>query len=253
MIYLSSDSASAKYLFDRKNDKYVTFTEPSGSASELVITFDTPRQVNNIIFGTGISAEIMKIYYNSNTANLFSIFEGGTTVSDWTYFQDGILQFNATSIAVSSLHIMITKGYGSTKSIGEVWILDKVYELESNPSAKNYKAKYDRKSFEHVCSDGGTAIYFLQDNFTADIKMENVSSIDWGILKYMYDLHEPFVFIPGITRYIYTAASSDTKSLTVNGGIYECNWIGDFDFLQYWDNTILNGYEGTIKLRETPK
>jgi hypothetical protein len=90
-------------------------------------------------------------------------------------------------------------------------------------------------------SDGGTVVYFVQDNFKADIQRQYVDETEYDSLRSLHTLVTPFSFVP-----FPTGTSWDDK-------MYEVNWIGDFDFESYSENVKDAGYSGSMRLRETPK
>lgn len=90
-------------------------------------------------------------------------------------------------------------------------------------------------------SDGGTSVYFIQDNISIDITRSFVDPTEYSTLKSMRRLYTPVVFAPEPTGTAW------------NSQIWEVNWVGDFEFLRYTQNYKQLGYSGKMNLRETPK
>ena len=245
MIYVSTGTSTAANLFDKdKNEQYSS----SGDNSDLTTTtiridFSGYKDVNRIIL-QNMNFKGFKMYYNSNSANLFSVTSALTGTSEWTTnsLTNMYLQLEST-ISVTSLFIEATTTAiaDSEKRIGQLWINNQYFSLERNPTAKNYKVSIDTKEFAHKMSDGGYALYRIAEKFTADIKLDYVSQTEHDSFYNLYTAWTDFVFVPFPT------------STAWDGKIYSVNWIKSFEFEQFKNNYKDNGYTGKIRLRETPK
>lgn len=244
MISVTSGTTSAGGLFERKNSTWSSNGDNSDlTTSTIRIGLNSPTVIDRLIL-TDINLKEFKIYYDSVSTNYFSLTSGDTLTTNWTGNSTTDLYLKlAASKTVSVVTIEATKTIvaNAEKAIGEFWITKNVLSFEVNPPANGYKVKSNRKEFVHELSDGGTTTYIIQDNFEAKISRSAVSTAEHTALKTLYELYTPFAFIP-----FPTTSGWDTK-------IYEVNWIGDFDFDNYYDNYTGNGYEGTMQIKETPR
>lgn len=246
MITVDSGSDSSYALFDHKPTEYFT---TSGDNSDLTtctirIEFTSAKNIDRIVL-QNINWKGFRFYYNSNTANTFT-FDSTcpTTTSEWNQNSATSLFLKpaaTTTCTIITFEITTTAIANAEKYCGEMWFSEKLLQLDHNPTAKDYKVKIGRKEYNHEMSDGATAVYYIQDNFSADIKLNYVDSDEYENIKDIHDLNTAFTFVPEPTGTAW------------NNKIYDVNWIGDFDFEQYATNVKDNGYNGTIRLRETPK
>lgn len=238
---------NAQYIFDRKNDKYCTFSaNVSVGAYGFRLSF-TSSIVFDLIIIRNVSFSNASSFYvakdlSTVTSALSIILD--TATAYWNTLPTGtsfIKLQSATSATVLFFNgAVLVTGTSAAISLSEVYIGLLQHEFTDNPAAGDYKPKFDRTEYKHKMSDGGTATYVIQDNFSADVKLKYVSSTDRNALKTIYQTQEPIVFIP-----FPTGTGWD-------GEIYEVNWVDDFD-LGFTDNYTGNGYNIKMKLEETPK
>ena len=222
---------NAKYLFDRKTDKYCTFTRNITIGTYgFYLSLTSAVSIDCIILNNLSFSNASLFYISSNLStatSAVSLKNNNTTVAYWNTLPTGTLFLELSSIT-SVTHLYIS-GYNSVTgtssgiSLSEVYIGLLQHEFTDNPAAGDYKPKFDRTEYKHKMSDGGTATYVIQDNFLADIKLKYVSATDRNALKAIYQTQEPIVFIP-----FPTGTGWD-------GEIYEVNWVDDFD-LGFTDN-----------------
>lgn len=245
MVTPSTGTGTALYLFDRYPSKSYESSGDNDDLTTTSIVVEFPSAVNvNRIALQNINLKSFKIYHSSNTANLITLTTTcGTNSSEWTGNSSTNLYLIFATTNVTSIGIAATATIDANeeKRIGELWISRTAVEFDRNPSARDYKVSIDRKEYSHIMSDGGTAIYVIGDNYKADIRYTYVNSTTQSQLEDIHNEWSPFVIVPDPTGTSWSAQ------------IYEVNWIGDFDFVQYSDNYKGNGYQGTIRLRETPK
>ena len=167
-----------------------------------------------------------------------------TTTSDWTGNSATDLYLwlsttiNCTSVSIVASATIVAN---EEKKIGNMWVTTQNMQLDFNPDNKSYKPKIDRKEFPHKMSDGGIALYVLNENYFTDIKLTFVTSAERDELYDLYNAWDAFVFAP-----FPTGTTWDAK-------IFEVNWIGTFDFEALSDNYLGKGFTGNVRLRETSK
>jgi hypothetical protein len=244
-VYVSTNTDYAQYLFDReKSQQYQSSGDNSDATTTTIrVDFSAAKNVDRIAL-QNINLKSFKMYYNSNSANLFSLSSALTGTSEWTQNSaTSLYLILAATVSVTSVWIeaTATTNANQEKKIGQFWISGQWYQLERNPSAKNFKAKKERKEYKHEMSDGGTATYVVADKYAVDIRLKYWSSTGVSTLEEIHEDYDPLVFVPEPTGTAW------------DGQIYECNWISDFTFKEYSNNYKGNGFSGRIRLRETPK
>lgn len=209
----------------------IQYLDCSNAITFEVSSSDIDAVVFNNITSTGISA--IELYSNTITSYIGAAIQ---PTGNYIFSADSTTTLTKIIIALyPSLNDTV-----SAFSFGNIAVVEKLHEFTDNPAAGDYKPKFDRTEYKHKMSDGGTATYVIQDNFSADVKLKYVSSTDRNDLKTIYQTQEPIVFIP-----FPTGTGWD-------GEIYEVNWVDDFD-LGFTDNYTGNGYNIKMKLEETPK
>lgn len=243
-VSITSGSTTVANLFDRKSSTYYTSVGLNNdtTACTIRIEFSGTKNVNRLVL-ENINWKSFVIYYQSNTANKLALLNAPTTTSEWSTNSTTsmLLKFATVSASIFTLAATTTMVANKEKEIGGLWFLEQVYSFTDNPEAKEYDPNIEQKQYKHEMSDGGASVYFIQDNFKANIKRKFVSDTERKSLWSLYTYHSPLVFIP-----FPTGTSWD-------GGIWEVNWTDKFDFNQYYQNVKDNGFTGQIKLEETPK
>ncbi len=245
-----STGTNTSRFFDREyTNQFTSIGDNSDSTTTTIrIDFSSYQDVNRIVLENH-NFKSFKIYYNSVSANLFSLTSAATGTAEWTQNSDTSLYLKLEAdVSVNSLFIEVTATMAANeeKKIGQLWITKQIFALENNPNAKSYKAQLARTQFEHKMSDGGIANYFIADKYSANIKLNYVSTAEYTNLRNLHNTATSFVFVPFPTS---TSWDSDFP----NGRIYECNWSKGFDFEQYASNLTTNGFKGSIRLKETPR
>ncbi|MCP4586762.1 hypothetical protein [Pseudoalteromonas sp.] len=232
---------TTQYSSSGKNDDTAGVT--------IAVEFLSSRNINRICL-QNINLKGFKIYYSSNSANtidnLTSTCE--TSTSQWSENSSTSMYLIFPTTAMTSVFIVATTTMiaNQEKKIGQIWCDQTYLKFENNPSYKNYKVTPgDAKEHTHEMVGGGWTNYRLGKYFKADIKMQYQSASMTSDFNDLHDEKSSFVFVP------YPTGSSwfnyDYE------GIFECNWIGNFDFAPSQDNFVQTGYNGKIKLRETPR
>lgn len=247
LVSVTTGTTSVSSLFDRNKTTYYT---SDGCDSDLTVTtirigFSSSKNISRIVL-ENINFKCFKVYYNSNTANLFTLVGAATNASSWTQNSDTSLYLKfATVSAVSIVTIACTTTMvaNEEKEIGELWITDKYYSMTYNPAASEFTPVFARKQYKHEMSDGGAMVYVVQDNFKCTIKRNYVASSEFTSLLALNQLYDSFVFVP-----FPTGTAWDEQPL----GVYGVNWTNDFNF-RYSQNYKGNGYSGDMTLEEISK
>ena len=244
MVSVDSGTDTTQYLFGRESsNQYQTSGDNSdATTSTIVVNFTGTEEVDRIIL-QNINLKSFKMYYDSNTANLFSITSALTGTTEWTNNSATSLYLileDTKTIGSITIEATATMLANEEKKIGEMWITKNLLTFDQNPQARGYRAETDRKEWRHEMSDGGVVVYALSDKFSTRIKRKYVDQEEYDTLKTIHRIWDAIVFVPFPTG---TAWNSE---------IYEVTWTGAFTFETFSDNYKENGYSGTIKLEETP-
>lgn len=231
-------------LIDRdKSVKWETSGYSSDTVSVIVLTPTATHTISRIaIINHNLKA--FSIYYGDTTTNLISL-TGSTNTTNWTTNSETshYLVIATTTISPTvplTLRMTGAQTADTERYIGEYYVGQDYFRFANNPAASNYEPKPEEKMFKHSMSDGGLVKYFLKEKFTADIKLDFVSSAERANFKNVYDQHLPFMFVPF------------PNTSTWDGDMYEVNWENSFDFYKLETEQIGNGYRGSIQLYETP-
>lgn len=246
LIYVNNGTSNVQYLIDRKTN--VQF-QSAGDNSDLTTTtiridFVDTEYVDHIAI-QNCNWKSFQIYYNSNTANKFTPTSMLTNTTEWSSNSETSLYiYLAATVACQSIFFDITATMvaNEEKKCGDIYIGKRYLQFDSNPTAKDYKVKIQRKEYVHEMANGGWSMYVLDNSFFADIKLDYVPASMTARYWALYNEDTEFVFVP-----FPTGTSWD-------GNLYEVNWIGEYSFDQPAHNNYQDiGYQGIMKLRETPK
>ena len=248
-ITVSTSSNTSRFFDRRQSEQYTSSGDnDDGTTTTITIEFTSYQDVDRIVL-ENINWKSFKAYYNSNSANLFSLTSADTGTAEWTQnSQTNMYMKLAAKKSCTSVifEITATAVANQEKKCGQIWVMEQQFALDTNPDAKSYIPKIARKQYEHKMSDGGITTYFINDPYSGSIKLKYVSQTVYDNLKTLYNLKTPFVFVP------FPTATNWEENFSV-ARIYEVNWIKDYDFEQFTNNLTTLGHRGTIRLAETPK
>ena len=246
-IAVDSNTTLAENLFNRnKLEQYVSvgFGDDLTTTS-ITISFSSTQTVDRI----GLVNHNIKeydIFYNGATANTFAFTTtASTNTSQFSSNSETSQYFRTTPVAVTSvtLDLKATIEADNEKAIGLLFLSEKHFEFDRIPSAKNYRPEIVPKQVIQSLSDGGTRLHSISEKLDIRINFENITSTFRDQLKSVYDLFDPFVFVPFGT----------STGWSLNGAILsECVWSGRFNFYRYSDDAVNAGFSGNINLKETP-
>jgi hypothetical protein len=243
--YVTDTTSIFTGLIDRTATVENQISMLTGAAfCELRYTFSSATILNSIQL-SNINFKNFVIGYNSlATSFSLSSVSGGTILSSWSGNSQTNLIIEFSTMTVESISIILTSitTGGLTGTIGEITACEKILRLPRNPNASNYDPNIVNQKLEVKTIDGGTIVYNQSAKFNAKMKLEWVDqSTTMTDLKGLYDLTESFNFVP------YPTGNS------WYGEVYECNWVGGFDFMQNkYNYRGTPYYAGTIQLKETP-
>lgn len=237
-----NNTLTAEYLLSRNLTKqYVTDGYSANTASSIVFTFDITQTVSKIVL-MGMNYKTFRIFYNGATASTFTITNGATTTTNFSTNSETSMFMTVNTTAVSSITIDVTDTIvaGTERALSYVVFSDLLLNFERVPSSKNYKPQLKATDVEHVLSDGGTRINYIDNKWSTTIKWKNISTAFRDDLKEVYDLKDEFIFaaFPTMTGW--------------DEVLYPCVWSGDFKFYEYADDFVQAGFSGDVIFKEVP-
>lgn len=229
-----SGTESAGNLMDRTVTKSWESVGQTGTSRVLSIVFSQPTPISHLIL-QGHNLEKYRVFYNSATANSFpNDVNVDSNTSENSYHYLG-------TTTVSSIQIQMDTPFTTTAeyTIGELIATERLYVLERNPSAAEWKPKEARKRIIHDMPDGGVRVFNIKTKYATEIGLKFITESAKDSLFDIYDAAQEFIFVP-----FPTTTGWDGKAP-------ECSWLSDFDF-KPGTNDKEQGFSGTIKMRETP-
>lgn len=242
-LVVQSNTALAANLFnpDRILQYFSDGYDNDMTTTTLTVNFDATTSVSRIAVLEHNLKDFL-IYYNGVTANALTI-SGPTTTTNWSsnsqtsHFLTIPTPIDCTSI---SIDMKKTISANSEKAIGLLVLSSVELSFSQIPNAANYTPALDPKQIVHTLSDGGTRIHVIRDKWKAKLKLPHVTESFRDSLRDVYDQAIPFMFVPFGTHTSW------------DGILFECVWVGPFDFYKYTENTPDSGFSGSIEFRETP-
>jgi len=240
---VNSNTLLAERVMDRDETRqWISQNYNDDSAtSVMTISFDETMPVSRLAL-CAMNLKEFKMYYNGVTANTFAIQEGATTVTDFATNSETAMFFRTTEVQCTSITIEMKKTQlaNSEKAIGYLYVGKDLVDFEKVPAASGYTPRLDSDEVVHKMSDGGIKINRKSIKRYADVKIKYVSREFREELRDIHDRDDSFVFVAFPTMTAWDEM------------IFPCVWEGDFDFYKHSDNSPAAGFEGMIRLRETP-
>lgn len=243
MIQVASGSLTSKNIMHPdKTQQWVSQGYNDDSlAAEITINFAQTVTIDRIAIKEHNLKEF-SIYHNALTANVFALTSGDTTTISYSGNTNTSQFFNVTPVDCTSvtLYMKKTQFADSEKAVGFFYLGENILDLPRIPSAKNYNVTKKVVKIAHTLSDGGMRLQKISEKWDSRVKLTNIEQADVFKLEEVYNRKSGMCFAPFGT------------STSWNGILFDCVWEGDFEFWEYSDNAINAGFEGSIKLRETP-
>lgn len=128
---------------------------------------------------------------------------------------------------------------GEALRVGQVFIGKQVHEVKASGSMTIPTAT---KQFIKDLSDGSISKVYVRRLNEYNLTLNNVSSQERANLELLYDINkrDAFFFIPRPAMYTdYFDGLAD-----------HVHWVNPFDFNDYYNNLTVNGFTGTIEMRQ---
>ena len=243
MIEIASGTLTMANLFNPDKTKQWVSSgfNNDALATEITINFAQTTTVDRIAIKEHNVKEF-KAFYNAATANVFALTTGDTTTLDYNANSDTANYFRCTPVACTSVSLWMkgTQTVNSEKAIGFLYVGANLLDLPRTPSSKNYSVTKKVVKVVHTLSDGGTRVQKISEKWDASVRLKYIPIASVVALENIYNRKTAMCFAPLGT------------STAWSGILFDCIWDGDFDFWEYADDASNAGYEGSMKLKETP-
>mgnify|MGYP003393075267 FL=1 len=223
-------------LFDRNKDT-LYISDAAGtdaSTATLQITFSPTQTVSEISVKNINLRQYSITTYNGGVAGGNINVSANTAINRYAVI---------STIPVTTITVIMntTITANQQKQIGELIISNLLYDFASDrlPSAGEYKSSIQKRQIVHEMSDGGVSVYNVREKFSAQISLSFVPTSTESSLRSVYSQSSAFIFVPFDTTTGW------------DGNLAEVAWIGPYEFYEFSDNNLGNGYQGQIELRQT--
>lgn len=210
--------------------------------ASLTINFDVTTTVDCLVL-MEMNLKGFNVFYNGVTANAFALVPtSSTNTSQFVNNDQKDMFLEFTPVACNSITIDMNTTFlaNSEKAIGYMVPTAKILEFTRNPSYRDYKPLRKNEEVVHRLSNGGTRINIKDKKFMADIKLKYVPLEMKDELEEVHRATDEFIYV------------AFPQTVNWDGVCFPCVWEGSFDFENFSNNSPAAGYEGIIKLRETP-
>lgn len=236
-LSVTSNATNSDKLIDRRPDIQYTTSGENSDVNTATIAFHPGSSTNcTVVLLQNHNYKDFKITYNSGTSLNPAFAVTGNAASN--------TMFIFATQAVTNLEVHCDKTFvtNAEKVCGQFIVSNKIVTFDTNPNARGYKPMLYKKGVDLETSDGGYVSVYLSQKFRARLDFSFISSQTYDSLTAIYDNHKDFIFTPFPVQ---------TFTTEWNGQAYPVNWVGDFDLMNFTDNT-LNGYSGRISINQIP-
>jgi hypothetical protein len=244
-------------LIDSSNISLASFTSGSGTAHNLVdrkftskwVTVgnnsDTSTVTASFVFDSSTSFSGIFLC-NHNIAAMKVTAATGTllaTLSGNAYSNTFIVIPSTSATTGINLYISNTFPSNTEKSIGELFVTKGLLCEFYPPDSSQFKQTTRTIGFQRELIDGGIINIRLSKKYACDMNLGLISSTTMRELTTVWDNNKDFLFVP---------FPVNTFTAEWNGQCESVVWVGDRDIENFKDNNIVNGYNGSISLRQIP-
>ena len=243
-IVVNSNTDTAQYLM-RPDTSYqyvsIGFNNDNTIAT-FKINFSETLTVSRIAI-VGHNLREFRMFYNGATASTFALTStGATTSSHFNANSETGLVLQATPVACTSVSLDMYKTMvaNAEKAVGYLVITTERLSFDRRPAASGYKPLLNAEEVVHSLSDGRTRIQQVNNFWQAELEYRYLSESQRNSFRTIYDLHASHIFVPFGTTTAWDKV------------IFPCVWPSPFEFYKFSDNAPGTGFDGSIKLLETP-
>lgn len=234
---------AANLLTRDETRQYFTSNYNSDSlTASITMSFDVTTTVSCLAM-LEMNLKSFNVFYNGATANSLALVSGSdTTTANYTGNAEKSKFLEFTEIHCTSITIDMRGTFvaDSEKALGYLVPTVKLLDFDRIPSYRDYKPVRKSEEVVHKLSNGGTRINVKDKKFNVDVKLKYITETFKQQLNAIHTQKDEFM-------YVAFPRTTDWDEI-----FFPCVWEGSFDFENYSSNAEEAGFEGVMKLRETP-
>lgn len=233
---MGSGTGTASNLVDRRfNTKWTSVAKADDTNTITAnFVFDSSTSFSGI-FICNHNIKAMKI--TAATGTLLA------TIANNTLSNTFVIIGSTTATTGLSLHMSQTHVTNSEKFIGEIFVTKGLLCEFYPPDASQFRQSTRTIGFQRELIDGGTINIRLSKKYACEMNLGLISSTTMNELTTVWENNKNFLFVP-------FPASTFTSEW--NGQCESVVWVGDRNIENFKDNNLINGYTGSISLRQIP-
>jgi hypothetical protein len=220
-------------------DEIDTIVIQNTNASVFTIKYNTSTNFDPVLSNAVVTGETINIIDSSNNflvdgSGTFIVSAGvATRVYNSFYFK-----FTAVTPTTNVVISVTNTTDGNALKCGQVIITKQIHELKASGSMR---IPSNTKQFLKELSDGTINKVYVRKNNSYDLTLNNVGYQERANLELMYDINkrEAILFIARPAMY----------TDVFDGLCDHVNWVNEFDFNDYYNDLVVNGFTGTMQLR----
>lgn len=211
------------------------------NALQFTITYDTGTEFSPALTETVVTPETINIIDSSNNylidgSGTFIVSAGiATRVYNNYYFK-----FDKVTPTTSIVISVTGTTNGEALRVGQVFIGKEILEVKASGAMQ---IPTETKQFIKELSDGSISKVYVRRLNEYNLTLNNVSPQERANLELLYDINkrDAFFFIarPAMYTDYYDGLADHVQ------------WVNPFDFNDYYNNLTVNGFTGTMEMRQS--
>jgi hypothetical protein len=233
---MGSGTGTVSNLVDRRfNTKWTSIGQALDTTTiTATLVFDSSTSFSGV-FICNHNIKAMKV--TAATGTLLA------TISGNTYSNTFIAIGSTTATTGLNLYMSQTHVTDSEKYIGEIFVTKGLLCEFHPPDASQFRQTTRSIGFQRELIDGGTINIRLSKKYASEMNLGQISSVTMNELTSVWDSNKDFLFVP---------FPANTFTAEWNGQCESVVWVGDRNIENFKDNNLINGYTGSISLRQIP-
>ena len=211
------------------------------NASQFTIKYDTSTQFDPELSEAVVTQETINVIDSDNNylvdgSGLFIVSAGiATRVYNSYYFKFAKVT-PTTNIVIS----VTDTTDGKPLRVGQVFIGKEIHELKASGSMQ---IPTNTKQFIKELSDGTLNKVYVRRTNEYDLSLNNVTAQERANLELLYDLNR--------RQALFFIARPAMYTDYFDGLADHVHWVNEFDFNDYYNNLTVNGFTGSMQLRQS--
>ena len=209
------------------------------NASVFTITYDTGTEFSPALSNSVVTGESIQIIDSSNN---YLVDGSGNYIVSAGYanrvYNNFYFKFTAVTPTTNIVISVTNTTDGEALKVGQVVITKQIYELVASGSMR---IPSTTKQFLKELSDGSVNKVYVRRLNAYGLTLNNVSYQERANLELMYDINK--------REALYFIARPSMYTDPFDGLADHVNWVNEFDFNDYYNDLLVNGFTGTMELR----